>query len=145
MFSNENNITTTSAKEFLWIVIDLPYNVIVHREVKLIFVSIFFTLKGSLSCHEFHITVKNAVGSFDFRLFDHVQVCLNSLSRLFKRRSNPYRGFTQSVGHGYSLWEGCLNWVNILPLPAFGPFDTVRRNGFSDKRCGQIEDFKFRT
>ncbi|XP_027053646.1 DIS3-like exonuclease 1 isoform X3 [Pocillopora damicornis] len=29
---------------------------------------------GSLSCHEFHITVKNAVGSFDFRLFDHVQV-----------------------------------------------------------------------
>ena len=55
----------------------------------------FFTLKGSLSCHEFHITVKNAVGSFDFRLFDHVQVCLNSLS--------PYRGFTQSVGLGYSL------------------------------------------
>ena len=63
----------------------------------------FFTLKGSLSCHEFHITVKNAVGSFDFRLFDHVQVCLNSMSRLFKRRSNPYRGFTQSVGLGYSL------------------------------------------
>ena len=63
----------------------------------------FFILKGSLSCHEFHITVKNAVGSFDFRLFDHVQVCLNSLSRLFKRRSNPYRGFTQSVGLEYSL------------------------------------------
>lgn len=43
--------------------------------------SVFFG-PGSLSRHEFHITVKNAAGSFDFRLFDHVQVCLNSLSPL---------------------------------------------------------------
>lgn len=35
--------------------------------------SVFFG-PGSLSRHEFHITVKNAAGSFDFRLFDHVQV-----------------------------------------------------------------------
>ena len=105
----------------------------------------FFTLKGSLSCHEFHITVKNAVGSFDFRLFDHVQVCLNSLSRLFKRRSNPYRGFTQSVGLGYSLWEGCLNWINILLQLTFGPLDTVRRNNCSGESCGLTKDLKFRT
>ncbi|KAL9987682.1 hypothetical protein ACROYT_G002028 [Oculina patagonica] len=29
---------------------------------------------GSLSRHEYHATVRNSAGSFDFRLFDHIQV-----------------------------------------------------------------------
>lgn len=29
---------------------------------------------GSLSRHEYHMTVRNGAGSFDFRLFDHIQV-----------------------------------------------------------------------
>lgn len=32
---------------------------------------------GSLTRHEYHVTVRNAAGSFDFQLFDHIQVCLH--------------------------------------------------------------------
>ncbi|KAJ7389203.1 DIS3 mitotic control [Desmophyllum pertusum] len=35
--------------------------------------SVFFG-PGMLSRHDYHMTVRNAVGSFDFRLFDHIQV-----------------------------------------------------------------------
>ena len=38
-----------------------------------------FLFTGMLSRHDYHMTVRNAVGSFDFRLFDHIQVCVNSL------------------------------------------------------------------
>ena len=32
---------------------------------------------GSLSRFEYHMTVRNGAGTFDFRLFDHIQVWLN--------------------------------------------------------------------
>ena len=69
MFNNENNITTTSAEEFLWIAIDLPYNVIVHREVKLIFVSIFLPSKDRFPVTNFTSQLRM---QWDHLIFDYL-------------------------------------------------------------------------
>lgn len=37
-----------------------------------------YVLTGSLCRHEYHMTVRSGAGSFDFRLFDHIQVWLSS-------------------------------------------------------------------
>ncbi|XP_078361482.1 DIS3-like exonuclease 1 [Oculina patagonica] len=42
---------------------------------------------GSLSRHEYHATVRNSAGSFDFRLFDHIQVRISVAKSLAHAQS----------------------------------------------------------
>ena len=37
---------------------------------------------GMLTRHEYQVIVRNTAGSFDFRLFDHIQVCFNLVPRV---------------------------------------------------------------
>ena len=42
--------------------------------------------------------------------------------------------------NGQGPREYCFHQINVLPLPAFGPLDTVHKNKCSDERFSYIQD-----
>ena len=56
------------------------------------------------------------------------------------KKSNLNHGFTQSEGLRLSPQESWINEINVLPLLAFGPLDTVHKSRCSDGKCGYLED-----
>ena len=63
-------------------------------------------------------------------------VCLEPLGLVIYSRSNPNRGFMKVVDLRDSLQEGSFNQINVFPLLACSPFDTLHKNKRSDKRFG---------
>ena len=59
---------------------------------------------------------------------------MKHLRSVIQTKSYPNRGFTQAVGLTYSLQGVFFHQINVLPLPVFGPLDTVLKRECSDKR-----------
>ena len=77
---------------------------------------------------------KAVTSNHNFQPPEHSGLLTKSIALVIYTRCNTNHGFTQAVGLMYSIQEGYFHQINVLPLLALGPLNTVYKNKCLDKR-----------